>query len=461
MGATEEFARFVHNTELEDMPKEAVSKAKEMFIDTIGTALAGTSQISGKIATKYTREMGGTPEATVLGEGFRTWAPMAAFTNALLAHNQDFDDYLPAGSEEDNFPKNAGHASCALVPTVLALGEKLGLSGKAVLAAYILGIEVYNRIAHNCHDIRLRGWSGTHTYGVIGAAAAAAKLLKLDVHQTIMAFGIAASASSGIFVNVHNMTNTFHAGNAARGGIEAALLAKEGFLSHDAIIESPRGFGDSFLGKGGCNYEKMTQNLGNPYHIVHPGLGIKQYPCAFPVFYAADGVLELRKEYSFTFEDVEQVTLWVSQYQYERYVIPEPKYGYGGRFSLNFACAAGILDGELVMETFTDAKLKEPKFKVALGKIKILVDEARAGETLLYFAPMVIKLKDGRELRKRIEIPKGHPKNPLTRDELLGKFRRNAKIVLPQEQIAKAGKLIEHLEELKDIGELMSVLTTK
>lgn len=465
MGTTEEFAHFIHDTAFRDMPEMAVTEAKTMFLDTIGVALVGSLESSGRIAIKYAKEVGGNPEASLLGVGFRTSSPMAAFTNALLAHNLDYDDWLPAGNEKDNWPKNAGHASGILVPVALALGEKFSLPGRMMIEAFVIGIEVYNKIANSCPNARERGWHSMAIYGCMGAVATAAKLLGLDVNQITMALGIVASAAGGLFKNVKGyMTNPFHAGNPARAGVEAGLLAKEGFTSSNAIIESSMGFCDSFLGEGNCDYGKMTRNLGNPFHIVRPGLGIKPYPCAWPNFYAADGVLELVREHAIAYEDVQEVEVRVSPYHYgsvESMINPEPKTGYEARFSTNFICASALLDGKIGLDTFTDAKTRDPKVKEALGKLKIMVDERRVKEKGVFFAPVLIRLKDGREYSKRVDICKGHPMNPFTRDEILGKYRENAGRVLSQEQVARSIGLIENLEKLEDARGLMRILATR
>ena len=465
MGTTAEFARFIYDVGFQDLPKEAISKTKELFLDTIGVSLLGSSEVSGKIAIEYAREVGGNPEASVFAAGLGTSVPMAAFTNGLLAHNLDYDDWVPTGEERENWPRNGGHVSGVLVPVALALGEKFGLTGKAMIEAYVLGVEVYAKIAANCPNLRERGWHSMPVYGCLAAVATAAKLLALDVRQIDMAFGIVASAAAGLFVNVRGyMANPFHSGNAARAGVEATLLARRGFTGHEAIIETPTGFCDSFLGKGVSNLDNMSRNLGKPFYMVSPGPGIKPYPCAWPTFYAIDGVLELVKEHNIGYEDVEEVEISVSPYHYsgtESMHKPEPVSGYDARFSTNFACGNVILKGNLDVDDFTDSNVRDEKVKEAIGKVKLIVDQTRAEERGVFFAPVLIKLKDGREFNKRVDICKGHPKNPLTSDELLGKYRRNAGRALSEEQIGSSIQMMEHLEELENAQKLMSIVAPR
>ena len=154
MGVTADFANFVQDTAFSDLPAASVSRAKDLFLDTIGVALVGSVQSTGQAVVAYAKEAGGSPEASVWSGGLATSASMAAFTNGILAHNMDFDDWLPTGEEAEDWPRNGGHASGILVPVAVALGEKLGASGKSMIEAYVLGVEVYTKIAANCPNLR-------------------------------------------------------------------------------------------------------------------------------------------------------------------------------------------------------------------------------------------------------------------------------------------------------------------
>lgn len=463
MGTTQKIATFIAETHFADLPAEASARAKDMFFDSIGVALAGTLQQSGKIAIQHAKELGGHAQASVLGDGFRTSAPMAAFTNAFCAHNLDYDDWVPAGAEKDNWPRNAGHVSGMLVPVALALSEKFDISGKVMIESFVLGVEVYGKIASSSSNVRQRGWHGMAIYGCMAAAATAAKMLQLDQKQIARTLGIAASAAGGVFANVQEyMTNPFHAGNAAHAGVTAALLASRGFTSNEDILEAPVGFCNAFLGEGNYSLEGMTRDLGHPFHIVCPGLGIKPYACAWPTFYATDGVLELVKKHNIPYDKVKEVEVWVSPYQYgsiEKMYRPNPQSGYEAKFSTNYSCANAILNVKLGLDTFTDARVKDPLVKDALSKIKMIVDETRRHEEGVFFAPVVIKLVDGTEYRHRVDVCKGHPKNPLSHDELLAKYRDCADRVLSVKDVARSIDLIENLEELDDAKQLMASLS--
>lgn len=447
-GTTEQLSEFIVHTSFKDMPEEAVARAKIMFIDTIGVALAGTAiGEAGKIAIKYAKDIGGVPEATVIAGGFQTSAPNVAFTNALLSHAVDFDDW-----------ELSGHPSSMLVATSLSLGEKMGLAGRSLLESYILGLEVYDKIACGCPDARARGWHGTAVYGTMGATSAAAKLLGLGVNETIMALGIAASAASGISRQRGTMTKPYQVGRAARNGVEAALLAKDGFTADEAIIENPMGFCDIYLGAGACDYDKMTRNMGKPFHIVSPGLGLKPYPCRFPEFRAIDAVLDLRREHAFEYKDVDQAEIGTTSDMY-KVTILDPKTGLQGKFSTNYVCAIALLDGKLSLASFTDEKVRDPIVQEALGKVKLVAEKTIPNEWAdAWSRPVTIKLKDGRTLSKRVDIPRGDPRNPLSINDVLAKYRDNASLVLPSQQVEHSINLLQNLDQAKDVTELMDIL---
>jgi 2-methylcitrate dehydratase PrpD len=449
MSISQELASFVVSTRFENIPGEAVEKSKVMFLDTIGVALAGTAiEEAGKIAIDYVRETGCVPESTVIGGGLKTSAPNAALVNALLAHALDFDDFEPNG-----------HPSGMLVAASLALGEKRGLTGRDVITSYILGLEIYERIASSNTANSEGGWHGTAVYGTLGAAAASAKILGLSVDETIMCLGIAASTAAGILRENGSMTKPYQVGKSARNGVEAALLARKGFTSDAGVIENPRGFCDLFMGKGQWNGSGIISNLGNPFHIVSPGVGIKLYPCGGVKFLRCiQGIRELVEENQITYPEVIQIDLRVSRRQMHL-DITEPHSGLEGKFSMRYICARTLLDHQLTLATFTDEKVREPTVKEAMHKINVIIDENIPDDWLKSWSEATIKLRNGNSVSRKIVIPKGEQRNPLPLKDVLAKFRSNAGLVLSSVQIEKTIEMIMKLDKVHRIGELMSLLS--
>ena len=234
-----------------------------------------------------------------------------------------------------------------VIGAALPLAEYIGASGKDLLQAYALGIEVICKLAANCPNLQDRGFHSTPVWGSLGATVACASLLKLDAAKVKAALGVAASAAGGIHRQQGSMVKPFHAGNAARNGAEAALLAQAGFTADAAIIEAPRGFCDTFFGSGKCDYEKMIADLGQVHFLESPGIGLKWHPCSAPQFLAADAALHLKREHKIDFADVAKMEVSIPPLRYARHYAPEVKTGLRGKFAINYVVAMCILDGKL------------------------------------------------------------------------------------------------------------------
>jgi 2-methylcitrate dehydratase PrpD len=382
---------------------------------------------------------------TIFGSNQKTSVPMGAFANGLLAHAIDYDDWDAVA--------RVGHPSCMNVAASLATAEATGASGSDFLRGYVVGIEIATQIAAACPDIIKRGFHSTPIYGSMGAAAAAASILRLKEDQVRAAFGIAASGAGGLFRQQGSMVKPFHAGNAARNGVEAAFLAAKGFTADEAIIESRIGFCDTFFfGDNTCDYEKMLQGLGDPFYLDSPGLSFKLYPCSAPQFLAADATLHLVHRHNIRFADVKSVELRLNPSRYRQHYRPTVQSGLQGKFTTNYVCALAVLNGRLDRESFSDAKVKEPKVAEAMSKVNVIMDETipERGE----YCPVIIELKDGSKVQYTATIQKGHAKNPLTEDEVLEKFRSNITVRIAKEQGEAIINCVRNLETLDNVRDL-------
>jgi 2-methylcitrate dehydratase PrpD len=447
---TDTFARFVAETDYSTISDKALANAKMHILDIIGAALVGISTDTASIAFDYCKRVGQSEESAIWGTRLRSSAPMAAFANGLLGHAIDFDDW-------DAFI-HAGHPTCMVAAAALSLGEVISSSGKDLLKAYTLGIEMLTKIAANAPNVQDRGFHSTPVLGSIGAAVACASLMRLNPEKIKAALGIAASGASGIHRQQGSMVKPFHAANAARNGVEAALLAEKGFTADAAIIEAPRGFCDTFFGPGECDYEKMIEGLGKPYFLESPGLGLKLHPCSAPQFLAADAALHLKRDHSIRFADVAKMEVSIPPLRYQRHYHAEVKTGLRGKFAINYVVALAFLDGKLEIDTFTDAKANERQVQDALRKVQVIVDETipEPGP----YCPVCVELKDGRRFSYTARIAKGHPQNPMTEEDILDKFRSNAKQVLSPQKFEAVIAKIRGLENVDNVKELVELLTT-
>ena len=445
---TDILARFVADAGFSTISEKTLSNAKMHILDTLGVALAGVSTPVAEIALDYCNKLGASAQASIWGTKAKASVSSAAFANGLLSHALDYDDW-------DAFI-HVGHPSSMLVGAALPLAENIGASGTDLLKAYALGIEVIAKLSANCPNLQDRGFHSTPVWGSFGAAVASASLLKLDVAKVKAALGVAASAAGGIHRQQGSMVKPFHAGNAARNGAEAALLAQQGFTADAAIFEAPRGFCDTFFGPGKCDYEKMISNLGKPYFLESPGLGLKWHPCSAPQFLAADAALHLRRAHNIDFADVEKIEVTIPPMRYQRHYHAEVKTGLRGKFAVNYVVALSILDGKLEIATFTDEKVNQPQVQEALSKVKVIVDESMPEPGP--YCPVTVELKNGTRHSYTAKIAKGDPRNPMTESEVIEKFHANAESAISAKQADEVITAARNLEAVDNVKKLVSLL---
>lgn len=449
---TEILAEFIYRTGLKDIPSQAVEIAHEHILDCIGVAIAGSADSTGRIITRFVKEMGGEPRASVLCGGFKTSAPQAALANGTMAHALDYDD--------DYSDFTVLHPSAVVLPAALAVGESSGASGKDLLEAYILGVEIATVIGSilNMEDIN-KGWHGTSTLGTLGAAAASAKILKLDMEKIRIAMGIAASSSSGLRQNFGTMTKPFHAGNAAASGVMAAMLAGRNFTADKGILESPFGFLNLFSNEGKWEPQmERTKRLGDPFKILSPGVYIKQYPCCAGALSSIDAMLHLTDKYQIDPQTVESVQCLVDPLNVEMLGQSKPKTSLQGKFSMTFCLAIALLEKRVGLEQFTDEKVLHPKTQELMKRIELDVNPSMKGKDYQPGSFVKIRLQDGSEYSHSVDTPEGSPTNRLTREKLMAKYEDCCKKVISNSQTAQIEEAITHLRSTENIKILLDLI---
>jgi 2-methylcitrate dehydratase PrpD len=448
---TSALADFIVNTAYYDLPDAAIDIARTSIIDGIGACLAGAGSPAGRIIAEYAGEGGSTPEATVVAKGFKTRAAEAALANGTMMHALDYDDCA------ETF---LGHPTTVILPAVLALGESQGISGKEALLAYIVGYDVGSRIGQGLgpahYDI---GWHGTAIVGTMAAAAAAAKILKLDVLKTSMALGIAASMAGGLRQNFGTMTKPLHAGNAARSGVFAALLAKKGFTADRRILESPFGYMKVF-GAGEIDPGLMAR--GGPLAIVADPPIIKLYPSCRATAGCIDAMLYLVRDKNIEAGDVVEVECRTSSHTPRVLIHSRPETALEGKFSLQYCMAVALVDKEVGLAQFTDERVRDPRVREIMEKVRYThPPEMGSGpaDSLRGRVEVVLKLRSGAELSRLVEAARGDPGNPLAAEELETKFLDCARLVFSPEDARNCLDTIATLDTLDDVSGLMELLS--
>ena len=463
MGATAEFARWIASTNYEDIPPEAIGVANEACFDCLGVMLAGAGHPLGQNIVGYLRESGGTPESTVVGAGLKTTAAQAALGNGTLGHAHDYDDF-----------GGFGHPTTVVFPALLALGEKTGATGREVLGAYVVGVEVgINLIGGGMDSGRYsqmeRGFHSTGVFGRMAAAAACAKLLGLDQHQTAMALGLAGSMAGGLIHNFGTMTKPLHPGMAARDGVMAAELASRGWTAGDQILEHPAGFVATFFEKGVANPNDLAKNLGNPFR-TQDSIIIKKYPTCGGNHSMLDSLIAILQENNLSYEDIESVQVDNESPTSVVQLYREPKDGLTGKFSMLYNAARTILDAKITMNTFTDEAVADPRVKESMTKVHIpvrsrwepaITPDPKGTTQSLSYSPVTVRTKDGRIFTKAVDVHEviGSQKHPWGMDNITAKFRECASLALSDAQVEEAVRTWSSIGEITDLaGALQKVV---
>lgn len=447
MDVTRRLAEFAVETRYHDLPVEVVEKGKERILDTLGCMIAGCTEGLASLMLKYVEETGGRPEATIVGFGHKTNIAKAALVNGTLGHALDFDDTQISFS---------GHPSTVILPATLSLGEKMNCSGEAILEAFLVGFEVACKIGRGVNPrLYENGWHATSVLGTLGAAVAAGKVLGLDADKMASALGLAASQSCGLKENFGTMTKPLHAGKAAESGVLSALLATDGFTASQQILEAKRGFCAVFS-SGQFDLNPIFENLGNPYDIISPGVHTKPYPSCLMTHPIIDAILSLAESHNIQPEGVDSVVCEIAPLASEALIHSNPETGLQGKFSAPYVVAVSLLDPRVSLEQFTDQKVRDPKARAIMQKVNVVVHpeiEKSAPPAIVH-----IRLKDGKECTKRVDIATGNPEKPLSLDRMIEKFRSCADTMINRKRIDESIDLILHLEKLTDITKLIALI---
>jgi 2-methylcitrate dehydratase PrpD len=447
---TENISEFICNTNYENVSRDVLELSKLHILDTLGVLIAGSKEDVTRIIKEYIQSLGCGQESTLITQRTKTLAQYAAFGNGVIAHVLDFDDY--------EVPSMA-HPSVTVLPAVLALGERVKASGKACLEAYFAGMEVISKVGRGINpDHYDKGWHSTGTLGTLGAASASSKLLKLSLEKVRMALGIASSMSSGLRGNFGTMTKAFHAGHAARNGVESAILASLGFTASKDILENDLGFCNIFTERRNYDLQKIVEGLGAPFSILSPGVGIKPYPSCAATHSFLDGIFCLMCQYDIKAEEVDSVECGIF-YRYPKMLIhSNPQTGLEGKFSLEFCIALALQERDVSLRQFTDSKVKEPGIRKLIKRIKKEVtEEAGRKRTEYPIAILTVHMKNGKSFPCRVEKRKGSPVNPLSAEEIIDKFMDCAQMNYSISQSRRIFEAVRSIEKIEDIGELIGL----
>lgn len=412
-------------------------EAHRTFMNWLGCAVGAAQHESAVAALAAVAELQPAAQATVLGRAQQVDMASAALVNGITSHTFDFDD---------THLKTIIHPAGPVASAVLALAEHTGASGRAVIDALVLGIDVACRVGNAMYpDHYDRGWHITGSTGMLGAAAACARLMGLDEDKTVMALGIAASQPVGLREQFGTMTKPFHPGGAARAGLMSALMARHGYTASAKALEAPRGFMQVISAKSDWN--EITDELGTRFEISFNTY--KPFACGIVIHPSIDACVQLREQ-GVTPENVERIELTVHPLVLELTGKKEPTDGLLAKFSVYHGCAAGLIFGRAAEEEFSDHIVTRDDV-VALRRKVVATADGGVDE-----AAALVKavLKDGREINVRVDHAIGSLQRPMTDANLDAKFHALADPILGE---ARVRELIGACWQLGDAADVRTL----
>ena len=457
MSPTRALAEFCSGISYEKLPADVKRKANEMVLDHFGVALYGSTLPSGQIGIEYVRSLGGAAESSVLGTRIRAPAPNAAFSNGISVHSPELDDTEHVGSI---------HPGASVIPAALAIAEKVHSNGRQFIAAIVAGYDVAIRLAVAAQGKTMshydRGFHPTATCGTFAAAAAAGRLLGLNVSQMKHAFGIAGSAAAGLleFLEDGTWAKRYGAGRAASDGVTAAHLAKLGFTGPGTVIEGRRGFLRAF--SDDTNLGAVTDGLGSEFTIMRTG--IKPHSCCRYIQAPLDATLEILRKNTVKPEEIEQVEVrlvktGIKLLEEPREVKYNPKTVVDAQFSVPYGIATAIVNRRAFVDEYTDSAIRDPRVLSLAKRVRAVADPELEKEFPEHWpAKVTITLKDGKKLEAYVTGAKGDPDLPLTRGELEGKFSTLAAKTITGNSLESLIEVLRRTEELSDMNQLTSKL---
>jgi len=447
---TQQLAEWIVAARYDDIPDISSRRVGERFIDSLGVQFAGMSVQTGRIITEWVRAQGGTPESTVLGADFKTTAALATLVNATAGHALEFDDIATF----------SGHYANPLTAATLAVGEKVRCSGRDAILAWMVGWEVIRQTAMPCMDgprntLLWRGWFNQGFQPALGVAALTAKLLGLNVSQTRMALANAASSMGGVLKNRGSDTKSFTAGNAAMHGVMAAELAALGFTGNEDILDGDDGV-IRMMGLEVGDPEKVLHGLGE-WDMATRGSTLRLHASCGAGHWAQDALQQIVRRRPTNPEEIVSITVYLPAFLMDMMPYHSPQTGLEGKYSIEYDLVAIALDGRAGMASYTDAAVQRPVAQDLMKRVNYVSVEPAGGQITLN-SRVVVRLVGGDELEETVSQSHGTPNDPLTRDELLGKFHECAEAVLPVAERNRVIELCEQLDSLDTLGEIADVI---
>jgi 2-methylcitrate dehydratase PrpD len=448
LGQTDRLARFVEEFTFDQIPAPVLQRTKDILLDGLGAVLAATSPRFdiGRVVARIVKETGGVPEAQVFGTELRTNCTTAALINGTLSYYCDIESHHPGAIM---------HAIAVVGPAALAVGERMSRSGRDVLTAIVIGIDVACRVSSALNPAALyeRGFHPTCVAGTFGAVATAARLFGLSGDALRCAFGLAGTETSGLLSWVSDPTEhsrPLNMGLASGHGVSAAHLASCGFGGPPAIFEGKYPLGHAFTAQ--WNGAELFSGLGEQFKVME--LYFKQYACCAFIHPGLDGLLDIQREEHVRAGDIRSIVLRFPTSGY-RIIDDNPLRSHCAQYVLALAAHKGVVDFyDILHDQRSDPAI------ASLSKRTQVIGDDKLDRTYpdLYRSIIEVETAGGDRHVRDVTHPKGSPEHPLTREEITQKFAQLTSGVAPAQHADEIIKTIGRLEELGNVGALAQLL---
>ena len=447
----EAIADFALGLDLGSVPAAVVELAKEHLLDALGIALASSTWDFGRAVLEGVKELGEGTQATAIGSGVKLPPASAALVNGVLAHGLDFDDtHIGAGY----------HDSAHALAACLATAEAKRATGRELLTAFIVAIEVGCRIAMvGAGEFHERGFHPTPLCGIFACTAGAAHLSGATRQQLVSALGLCGSQSAGILEQNGSWLKRFGPGWAAHSALSALALGRVGFMGPTTVLEGPRGFYATHLGKAPAGDALPSLDLGTTWFAL--GIALKPYPCCHYIHAFADAALELRDQ--FNLDEVDHIDCLLKLSLHKGVAEPRdrrirPRTAYEALFSVPFVTATALLKGRVDLAAFHDEPLDDPALMALTAKTFVL-DDPHSDYPLHFPGEVIVHLRDGRTLRCRKPASYGSPDHPMAREAVVAKFMGNAIRAIEPAAAERLAACVLSLDAAPSLDELVAQCT--
>lgn len=440
---------FIATTRYGSLPPEAVRIAKNAIIDTVGVIVAGCNEPPVRVLHK-TLGAGTNGEAALFLGKDRTWAPHAAWLNGAAGHVLDYDDFA------------RGHPSVVLVPALLAEGEALNASGADIVTAYVVGYEVWmDLIMRERGSYQTKGLHPTSLIAPLAAAAACAKLRRLNADQAASALGLAAHQASGITIGHGTMAKSFQVGKAAYTGVLSARLAAHGMSTAPQSLDHAQGFLRAVSPAGDVDIASVPR-LGEHWRIIEHGPNLKCFPVCYRVHRVVDATLGLATGRTLDPRDIQKVEVLLGKIDAMILANHEPKTGLAAKFSAEFAVATCLLAKQLTLAELTDQFVLRPEVQQLMCCVTVTTNENYDPDApgFSMHDQVLVHLRNGQVIESaRVKHAPGSVQRPITADALARKFFECLRFGNPELDAPRMLDALLRLEALKSCRELTDEIT--